>query len=284
MLQANNTKLINDYVRGVKIIFSHNIKNNVVLITGAAGGIGRELCSKFYELNYSVVGLDKNGVGLKKMISDFGFDTKRFLSLEIDITIPQMVNEAINTIQDNFGEIAVVINNAGGPTSNTFMKTSREQWLNDIDLNLNSVFYVLSCILPRMVKMKQGTIVNICSVNGISIYGHPAYSAAKAGLINLTKFLAVEYGKYNIRTNAICPGTVKTDAWSSRMERNPQIWEQLQSFYSIDRLSEPADVAEIVAFLASSTARTVNGSIIVADGGLTAGIQMVAESFMQEEF
>lgn len=259
-------------------------KKKVALITGAAGGIGRELCLKFYQLNYLVAGLDKNREKLESIPKDFDFKSERFLGLEIDITIPEKVNDAIKIIRENLGEIEVVINNAGGPTSNTFTETTNEQWEDDINLNLNSVFYMLSAILPEMVKLNSGVIINIGSVNGLSVYGHPAYSAAKAGLIHLTKFLAVEYGKYGIRTNVICPGTVKTEAWKVRQDKNPKLWEELQPLYSTKELSSPSDIAEIAGFLASPSARMINGSTIIVDGGLTAGIQSVAEAFIQEKF
>ena len=259
-------------------------EKKVALITGAAGGIGRELCLKFYQLNYLVVGFDKNREKLESVPIDFGFDCQKFLGLEVDITIPDKINEAIKIVRENLGEIEVVINNAGGPTSNTFKATTKEQWENDINLNLNSAFYMLSTILPKMVKLNRGVIINIGSVNGLSVYGHPAYSAAKAGLIHLTKFLAVEYGKYGIRTNVICPGTVKTEAWKAREDKNPKLWEELKSLYSIKDLSEPSDIGEIAGFLASPSGRMINGSTIIVDGGLTAGIESVAEVFTQDKF
>jgi len=265
-----------------KVIITKNEK--VVLITGAAGGIGKELCHKFYRLNYLVAGLDINEEKLNSLPKEFNFDPQRFLGLTVDITIPNKVEEAIRKIKENFGNIEVVINNAGGPTSNTFKRTTKKQWLDDIELNLNSVFYVLSSILPEMVKLKRGIIINIGSVNGLSVFGHPAYSAAKAGLINLTKSLAIEYGKYSIRCNVICPGTVKTEAWKARMEKNPNLWKNLQTLYSINELSEPSDIAEIAGFLASRAARMINGSTIIVDGGLTAGFPNIAETFIQEEF
>lgn len=256
----------------------------VALITGAAGGIGRELCLKFYQLNYLIAGLDKNRIKLESLLNDFGFDPQRFLGIEVDITIPTEINKAIETVKKKLGEISLVINSAGGPTSNTIAQTTNEQWNEDISLNLNSVFYLLSSVLPRMVELRNGVIINIGSVNGLSIYGHPAYSAAKAGLIHLTKFLAVEYGKHGIRTNIICPGTVKTEAWKARIDKNSNIWEELKPLYPTKSLLEPSDVAEIASFLASSSARMINGSTIIVDGGLSAGIEYIAESFMQDKF
>jgi len=256
----------------------------VALITGAAGGIGRELCLKFYQMNYLIAGLDKNGSQLKALATNFGFESQKFLGIEVDVTIHEKISEAVKVIREHLGKIELVINNAGGPTSNTFRETSKNQWEHDLNLNLNSVFYLLSSILPEMVKLKRGVIINIGSVNGLSIYGHPSYSVAKAGLIHLTKFLAVEYGKHGIRTNVICPGTVKTEAWKARQDKNPRLWEELNSLYSSKKLLEPSDVAEIAAFLASPAARMINGSTIVVDGGLTAGVESIAEAFMQDKF
>lgn len=133
------------------------------------------------------------------------------------------------------------------------------------------------------LKQSQGSLINIASVNGMSVFGHPAYSAAKAGLIHLTKLIAVEYGKFGIRANAVAPGTVRTRAWEARAEVNPQVFEEAKHWYPLRRIVAPDDVANAVGFLASDQAAAISGVCLPVDCGLTAGQAPIAHTFSQSD-
>jgi NAD(P)-dependent dehydrogenase (short-subunit alcohol dehydrogenase family) len=133
-----------------------------------------------------------------------------------------------------------------------------------------------------MLEHGKGAIVNIASVNGMTGLGNDAYSAAKAGVINLTKNVAVRYGGRGIRANVVSPGTVRTPIWSERVARQPEIFERLQSWYPLGRVGEPADVAGAVVFLLSDEAAFVNGTVLTVDGGLLAGSYRMSRELQAE--
>jgi NAD(P)-dependent dehydrogenase (short-subunit alcohol dehydrogenase family) len=138
-------------------------------------------------------------------------------------------------------------------------------------------------VLPGMKERRRGVIINIGSVNGLWALGDAAYSAGKAGMISLTKSLAVEFGRYNIRANIICPGTVRTPIWDERAAQNPEVLAQLKRWYPLGRIVEPVEVMHAVAFLASDAASAITGVVLPVDCGLTAGnIVMARELTVQE--
>ncbi len=136
---------------------------------------------------------------------------------------------------------------------------------------LKSAFLCCKAVVPEMMAQGSGAIVNISSVNGLTGLGEEAYGAAKAGMANLTQNLAVKYGRYGVRANCICPGTIRTPAWEARLTRDPQVFERLTKWYPLGRIGEPADIANAALFLASDEASWLTGAIIPVDGGLMAG-------------
>src|SRR5690606_33805222 len=138
-------------------------------------------------------------------------------------------------------------------------------------LNLDGANYVTRAFLPALKARRRGVIVNIASVNGLGTFGNPAYSVAKAGLIHLTRQLAVEYGPFGIRALSVVPGTVRSPAWDHRLAANPRLFAEIEKFCPLRRVAEPADVAAVVAFAVSDAARAMTGSELVVDCGLMAG-------------
>ncbi len=259
-------------------------KKEVVLVTGAAGCIGKAICKKFSNEGYAIAAFDIREKDLNSLPQELNIDTNDFFGLRVDVTDRKEVASGVDIVVKKFGQISTIINHVGGPHSASFASGSVSDWHDSLDLNLNSAYYIISKIIPMMVEQGRGNIINIGSVNGLFIFGHPGYSAAKAALIHLTKFIAVEYGKYGIRSNIICPATVKTRGWRERVEKNPKIFEELKELYPNKDIAVPDDVANIATFIASDKARMINGSTIVMDGGLTSGIDFIASKFLQEEF
>ncbi|MGH6916069.1 MAG: SDR family oxidoreductase, partial [Geminicoccales bacterium] len=176
------------------------------------------------------------------------------------------------------------VNNAALAHKGNLEETTPADWDLEIGVTLKGAFLVTRAVLPAMIEQGRGAIVSIGSVNGLLALGNPAYSAAKAGLINLTKALAVEYGPRGIRANMVSPGTVRTQSpsWRTRLAKDPQVFEKLARWYPVGRVGEPEDIAAAVAFLASDEAAFVNGANLVVDGGLTAGIGPMIEELTLE--
>jgi NAD(P)-dependent dehydrogenase (short-subunit alcohol dehydrogenase family) len=159
-----------------------------------------------------------------------------------------------------------------------------DDWNQELEGTLKTAFLCCRAVLPLMVEQGGGAIVNIGSVNGFSYVGNPAYSAAKAGLLNLTQAIAVEYGPRGVRANMVSPGTIRTSgrSWVRRLERDPEIFEKLARWYPLGRVGRPEDIAGAVAYLGSDEAGFVNGANLVVDGGLTAGQTIMVDELTVE--
>ncbi|MBN9020810.1 MAG: SDR family oxidoreductase, partial [Rhizobiales bacterium] len=225
----------------------------VVAITGAAGGIGQALTRAFVGMGAKVGALDR-----VEAVKDFARDLAREgATIEpalADIGDEAAVAKAFAAVVDALGPVDVLVNNAGISRAANLKQTNGESFRKDVEDNLNGAYYCSIAVLPGMQAKGGGAIVNISSVNGLSTFGDPAYSAGKAGMLSLTKSMAMEYGRFGIRVNAICPGTVRTPVWQHRVDREPEILTKLQKWYPLGRVVEPVDVANAVAFLASDMA------------------------------
>jgi meso-butanediol dehydrogenase/(S,S)-butanediol dehydrogenase/diacetyl reductase len=174
--------------------------------------------------------------------------------------------------------VDTLINNAAKATDTDFLGLGEETWDEDVNITLKGPFLCSQTVLSDMVKNGSGVILNISSVNALGYYGNEAYSAAKAGLLNLTRSLAVRYGPSGIRVNAIAPGTLRTPAWEQRTGVDPDVFERVARWYPLGRVGEPEDVVGAALFLASDEAAWITGAVLPVDGGLTAGnMQMMEE-------
>lgn len=253
----------------------------VVAVTGAAGGIGQALCRRFAADGATLIPLDRDGAALRPFVSALG---PAHHALAIDAIDGPAVHSAFDTAIRALGRIDVLVNNAGGATRGSLAELDAETWRAEIALNLDSAYHCTEAVRPAMMAQRGGAIVNIASVNGLLALGHPAYSAAKAGLVSYTKALAIEFGRHGIRANVVCPGTVRTPAWESRVARQPEIFERLRKWYPLDRVATPEDIAEAVAFLASRRAAAITGAMLPVDCGLTAGNLAMARELTLSEF
>ncbi|MBV8563897.1 MAG: SDR family oxidoreductase [Methylobacteriaceae bacterium] len=255
----------------------------VVAITGAAGGIGQALCRHFGEHGAAIAALDRS-----ERVTEFAETLRRsgkkIASQVVDIAAAPAVEAAFASFAAGLGPIDVLINNAGFSTRPSLERTSPRDWSHDVHGNLDGAYFCAAAVLPNMKARRSGAIVNIGSVNGLSALGDPAYSAAKAGMISLTQALALEYGRFGIRANIICPGTVRTPIWEERMARNPDIMVQLSRWYPLGRVADPIDIARAAAFLASDAAAAITGVVLPVDCGLSAGNIVMARELTLEEF
>jgi NAD(P)-dependent dehydrogenase (short-subunit alcohol dehydrogenase family) len=258
---------------------SKAFSGKTIAITGAAGGIGQWLCKFFGEEGATIAALDRSDkvMALPETLGKQGVTVK---AATADIADGDAVARAF----EGFGDVHILINNAGISRYPTLATTDPAAWQADMASNLNGAWACAYAVLPQMVERRAGNIVNVGSVNGLSALGDPAYSAAKAGMISMTRSIAQEYGRYGIRANIVLPGTVRTPIWTERMAKDPNVLKTLERWYPLGRIVEPEEVARVIAFLASDLASAVTGATIPVDCGLTAGNIVMARELTLEDF
>ena len=249
---------------------------SIAIVTGAGGDIGRAITKVLVEDGYQVVIADIDEAAAARSAEAIGPAAR---PAQADITRPEDVARLAEAARA-LGPVALLVNNAGGITEASLAATGIEHWRHDLALNLEGAFSCFKAVEADL-KATRGCVVNIASVNGFGVFGHPGYSAAKAGLIHLTRLIAVEYGKFGIRANAVAPGTVQTQAWNARAVANPNVMAEARRWYPLQRVAKPEDVAEAVRFLASSRAAAITGVCLPVDCGLMAGQTELAGTFSQ---
>ncbi|WP_321883277.1 SDR family oxidoreductase [Paraburkholderia bannensis] len=255
--------------------------SRVVLVTGACGGIGRALCKRFVDAGDTVLALDREAAAVQQLADEFG--AQRLEALAADVSDAAAVADAVARAVAARGPVDVAVANAGAALGTSLARTDAASWQHDVDLNLNGTYYTVEAVRASMIERRSGVLVLIGSVNGLSALGHPAYSAAKAGLVSYTKALAMELGPHGIRANIVCPGTVKTPAWHARVAQHPQIFEELKKWYPLGDVATPDDIADAVQFLASPQARVITGVALPVDAGLMAGNRLMANELTLDE-
>ena len=260
-----------------------SFRGKIVAITGAAGGIGQSLVRHFSAEGAAIAAIDKSEalVGLAAEWRSSGMTIAHEVC---DIGDQAAVAQAFAALVKALGPIDILVNNAGFSSHPTFARTNPESWNHEVNGNLNGAYYCAHAVLDGMRTKGGGAIVAIGSVNGLGALGDPAYSAAKAGLISLTKSLALEYGRFNIRANIVLPGTVRTPLWERRAAKDPKVLETLRKWYPLGRIVDPDDVAKAVAFLASDAAAAITGAALPVDCGLSAGNIVMARELTLENF
>ena len=256
-----------------------SFKGKVVAITGAAGGIGQSLCRYFAGEGASILAIDKSPA-LNDLATELQNEGVTIRHAIADVGDPAAVAKAFTLL----GPADILVNNAGFSQHPTFARTDPEDWRYDVNGNLNGAYYCAHAVLPAMKEKRAGSIVAIGSVNGLSGFGDPAYSAAKAGMISLTRSLAMEYGRFGIRANIVLPGTVRTPLWERKAGKDSTVLETLRKWYPLGRIVEPIDVARAVGFLASDAAAAITGTSLVVDCGLTAGNMVMTRELTLQDF
>jgi NAD(P)-dependent dehydrogenase (short-subunit alcohol dehydrogenase family) len=256
------------------------MRSSIAVVTGAAGDIGRAISKRLAVSHDLVMMVDIDGAAVMQAAADLG-PADRFVPMVTDVTDPSSLSQMADAARA-LGQVRTLVNNAGAARAVSLHDTDAEIWRKDSVLNLEAPFLTFRA-LEEQLKATQGSLINIASVNGMAVFGHPAYSAAKAGLIHFTKLVAVEYGKFGIRANAVAPGTVRTQAWEARAAANPQVFEEVKRWYALRRIATAEDVANAVFFLAGDLASAITGVCLAVDCGLTAGQAELAHTFSQSE-
>jgi meso-butanediol dehydrogenase / (S,S)-butanediol dehydrogenase / diacetyl reductase len=254
----------------------------VAIITGSGSGLGRVLAHRFAAEGAAVVVADVVGQRASVVADEISGAGGKSLAQTTDVTDAANVEAMVGAARDAFGPVDILVNNAAKATDADFLDVTEEAWDEDVAITLKGSFLCSQAVLADMTKNGLGVILNISSVNALGYYGNEAYSAAKAGILNLTRSLAVRYGPSGVRVNAIAPGTLRTPAWEKRREEDPHVFERVARWYPLGRIGEPEDVAGAALFLASNEAAWITGAVLPVDGGLTAGNMEMMKDIIKE--
>ena len=240
-----------------------DLKNLNIILTGATGIIGNSILSKLDKYNAKVIATGTNEEKLKKIQEKYkGVIIKKF-----DITNHDLIDRFVNECNETFqNKIDILINNAGITLDNLAIRMKNDEWNKVIHLNLSSTFFLTKNIIKKMLKNKNGKIINITSIVGhTGNFGQANYSASKSGLIGMSKSLALEYGKKNITSNCVSPGFIVSEMTEKISEEHTEL---LKSRISLNKFGKPEDVANTVAFLSSDFSDYINGETIHVNGGM----------------
>lgn len=257
------------------------MSNSVAIVTGIGGDIGLAIAQRLLVAGYKIFGVDIDESAAMKSVQNLNASISQVKAIQCDVTCEMSVKN-MAALARQFGTVQLLVNNAGSITAASLQSMDNASWKKDVDLNLSGAFNCFKGVEDDL-KANNGNLINIASVNGMGTFGHPAYSIAKAGLIHFTKMVAVEYGKFGIRANAVAPGTVRTQAWEERARIDPEIFKHAKRWYPLRRLAKSADVANAVSFLASPEADAISGICLPVDCGLLAGQTELANTFSQSE-
>lgn len=247
-----------------------SLEGKVAIVTGSGGGIGKAVALSFAEAGADVALCDlatQEGklAAVAEEIRQLG---QRSLALRCDVTQKADVDNTVQQVIDEFGKIDILVNCAGiYITGKTLLECDEDDWDKVINTNLKGTYFCCQAVGKRMVDQKRGNIINFASQAGINPSpGTGAYSVSKAGVIMLTRLLALEIARYNIRVNAIAPGWVKTDM-NIHLRPTPEVEKGIASQFVLGRLGEPEDISKAVLFLASDNSSYITGQALSVDGG-----------------
>ena len=240
-----------------------DLNNLNIILTGSTGVIGNSILENLFKLNANIIATGTNLNKLNQLKEKF----PKIIIKQFNISNHSEVEKFIESCSDHFNnKIDVLINNAGITLDNLTIRMKEDEWNKVLDINLNSTFLLCKYSIRKMIKNKKGKIINITSIVGhTGNVGQANYAASKAGLIGMSKSLALEYGKKNIQINCVSPGFIKSDMTD---KINDNFKQSLQEKISLNRFGLPEDVANAVTFLSSSLANYITGETIHVNGGM----------------
>lgn len=245
------------------------IQGKTAIVTGAASGIGRAAATRFASEGANVTVADVDVAGGKETVERIESLEGDAIFVETDVSKPSDVDKMVETTVAEFGGIDFAHNNAGiGERVDSFVEMTEEEWDRTLNVNLKGVWLCMRAEIPYMLEQDSGSIVNTASISGLlGSTRSPHYSAAKHGVLGLTKSAAFEYATDDIRVNAVCPGVIMTGL----AEADPKVVEIGKETTPLGRIGEPEEIGDVVVQLCSDDASFVTGIEVPVDGGVMAG-------------
>ena len=243
-----------------------SLKNKNIIVTGASGGIGNSIVEKFYNYGANILATGTRIEKLEELKRKFN----NIKIVKFDISQHEKIEEFINNATKQLGgSLDCIVNNAGITRDNLTIRMSLEEWMKVIDINLTSTFLMSKYSIKKMLKNKSGKIINITSVVGhTGNAGQANYAASKAGIVAMSKSLAIEYAKKNINVNCISPGFIST-AMTDKLDE--KFKEAIVAKIPSNKLGKPEDIANAAIFLSSDQSDYINGETIHVNGGMYLG-------------
>jgi len=242
-------------------------KRKVALITGGSRGIGAALCITFAKANYRIAFNYLSNHARAEEIRHQVEEHTDCLAIQADVTHSDQIQGMISSIKQRFGRIDVLINNAGMMKNNLLNFIPEEDWDRVIEIHLKGTYLVTKFVSPLMIEQRYGAIINLASISVFRpLIGQSNYAAAKAGIVTLTKSLAKELGRWNIRANCIAPGYIQTDLLET--DKTEEVKQMIKTI-PLRRTGTPEEVADLALFLASDQSKYITGGTIRIDGGLS---------------
>ncbi len=254
-----------------------DLSGQVALVTGAGRGLGREMAAALAEQGADLILCSRSPEELRAVAAEITAGSARQVLIRAaDVTQPDQVKALVDAAREQFGRIDILVNNAGAGYRRPLLDLELEDWRRILDVCLTAPYVVARAVAPMMIAAGYGRILNISSALGsIALPERGPYCAAKGGLIQLTKVMALEWSRHGITVNALCPGPFRTP-YNLRLEENPALYESYLGLIPQHRWAELHEIRGAAVFLASREAAFVNGSALYVDGGWTAhgGIPM----------
>jgi 3-oxoacyl-[acyl-carrier protein] reductase len=243
------------------------LKGKVALVTGASRGIGRAIALELARLGANVaVNYAGSEAKAKEVVEEITAMGREAIAVQANVADSESVNNMVKEVLSTFGELHILVNNAGITRDNLIMRMKEEEWDEVINTNLKGVFNCTKAVTRQMMKQRYGRIINIASIVGVSgNAGQANYVAAKAGVIGLTKTTAKELASRNITVNAVAPGFITTDMTDQLTD---EVRQEMLKQIPLARFGEPKDVASVVGFLASDASSYMTGQTLHVDGGM----------------
>ena len=244
------------------------------VVTGAGSGIGKATAIRFAEEGAKVLCVDLNQATVEATVEEITQSNGQAVAVAADISDRAQVQSFTQRCIELYGGVDVLVNNAGVNLPSVFHEASDADIDRTLNVNVKGTMYCAQAVIPQMLKQGKGAIVNLSSVNGlVSEPFLTVYSASKGAIVMLTRGIALDYAKQGIRCNCICPGWVDTPinhAHAEMLGGLQKLYDEIDSFQPIGRLGEPREIANLALFLASDEASFMTGSVVTADGGMTA--------------
>ena len=246
------------------------LEGKTVIVTGGSKGIGKDIAMTFAELQANVVITGRDEKALKETVNELQLSNPNCMGVPGDLSELSVITHLMQTVEETFGTIDVLVNNAGVNIAKPAMDVTESDWDTVLDLNLKSVFFTSQAAARRMLAQRSGKIINIASQMAfVGYYKRAAYCASKGGLVQLTKALAVEWAEQGITVNAVAPTFIETEM-TAKMFTDEAVKADVKKRILLEGLAKPKDISGAVLYLASDMAGFVTGETIKVDGGWTA--------------